>query len=149
MDSFITHCLRLCYLLLCTIPLFPYFKRETQRILVCIGNIIKHTYFSITCIFETLCGLYALWKELQLQPYEQWHKQSKTDDSLVQTSPPHEELITEVREQLIQSPFAEQVTSFQDLWQDFQVFYIEYSLDLHIPNVSLERIQSPPVVHND
>ena len=73
------------------------------------------------CIFETLYGWYALLKELQqLQPYEQQHKQLKTDDLLVQTSPPHEEFITEVREQLIQSPFAEQVTSFQDLRQDFQ-----------------------------
>ena len=139
------------FLLLCAIPLFLHFKRETQWIFVSIRNIIKCTYFSIACIFETLYGLYTLWKELrQLQPYEQQHKQSKTDDSLVQTSPPHEEFITEVREQLIQTPFVEQVTSFQDLQQDyFQVSNIEYSLDLHIPNISLERIHSPPVVHND
>ena len=43
----------------------------------------------------------------------------------------------------------EQATAFQDLQQDFQVSNIEYSLDLHIPNVSLERIHSPPVVYND
>ena len=43
----------------------------------------------------------------------------------------------------------EQITSFQDLQQDFQVSNIEYSLDLHIPNVSIERIHYPPVVHND
>ena len=83
---------------------------------MCIGNIIKHTYFSIVCIFKTLYGCYTLWKELQqLQHCEQQHKQLKTDDPLAQTSPPHEEFITEVREQLIQPPFAEQVTSFQDL----------------------------------
>ena len=73
----------------------------------------------------------------------------KTDDLLVQIPPPHEEFITEVREQWIQTPFAEQATSFQDLQQDFQVSNAEYSLDLHIPNVSLERIHSPLVVHND
>ena len=68
---------------------------------------------------------------------------------MVQTSPPHEEFITEVREQLIQPPFTEQITSFQDAQQDCQVFYMEYSLNLHIPNISIERIHSPPVVHND
>ena len=117
---------------------------------MCIGNIIKHTYFSIAHIFETLHGLYILWKELQqLQPCEQQHKQLKTDDLLAQTPPPHEEFITGVREQWIQPPFVEQVTSFQDLQQDFQVSNTKYSLDLHIPNVSLERIHSPPVIHND
>ena len=63
--------------------------------------------------------------------------------------PPHEEFITEVREQLTQTPFTEQITSFQDSQQDFQVFDIKYSLNLHIPNVSIERIHSSLVVHND
>ena len=43
----------------------------------------------------------------------------------------------------------EQTTSFQDSQQDFQVFDTEYSLNLHIPNVSIEKIHSSPVVHND
>ena len=43
----------------------------------------------------------------------------------------------------------EQATTFQELRQDFQVSNIEYSLDLHVSNVSLERIHSPPVVYND
>ena len=47
------------------------------------------------------------------------------------------------------NPFEEQATSFQDLWQDFQVSNVEYFLDLHVPNISLERIHSPLVVHND
>ena len=72
-----------------------------------------------------------------------------TDDLLAQTSPPQEEYITEVREQWIQTPIAEQVTSFQDLQQDFQVSTAEFSLDLHVPNISLERIHVPPVFHND
>ena len=50
----------------------------------------------------------------QLQPHDQQNKQLKTGHSLVQTLPPHEEFITEVREQLIQLPFMEQTTSFQD-----------------------------------
>ena len=150
MDLFITHCLTSCFLLLCMIPLFLCFKRETRWTFVCIGNITKCTYFSIARIFETLYGWCTLWKELrQLQPCEQQHKQLKSDDQLVQTSPPHEEFITEVREQWIQPPLEEQATSFQDLQQYVQVSNVEYSLDLHVPNVSLERIHSPPVVHND
>ena len=122
-DSFITYCLISCFLLLGALPLFTYFKREIQQTFVCIETIIKCTYFSITCIFETSYGLYILWKELQqLQPHDQQHKQLKTDDSLVQILPPHEEFITEVREQLIQPPFTEQTTSFQDSQQDFQGF---------------------------
>ena len=149
-NSFITYCLVLCFLLLGALPLYTYFKREIQQTFVCIETITKCTYFSITCIFETSYDLYVLWKELrQLQPYDQQHKQLKTDDSLVQILPPHEEFITEVREQLIQPPFTEQTRSFQDSQQDFQVFDIEYSLNLHIPNVSIERIHSPLVVHND
>ena len=73
----------------------------------------------------------------------------KTDDQPIQTSPPYDEYITEIREQWIPTPFAEQVTAFQDLQQDFQLSNIEHSLDLHVPNVSLERIHSPMVVYND
>ena len=50
---------------------------------------------------------------------------------------------------MIQPLFTEQTTPFQDSQQDFQVFGTEYSLNLHTPNVSIERIHSPPVVHND
>ena len=83
-------------------------------------NFCVHSEHYIVCIFETSYGLYILWKELrQLQSQDQQHKQFKTGDSLVQTLPPHEELITEVREQLIQPPFMEQITSFQDSQQDF------------------------------
>ena len=44
-------------------------------------------------------------------------------------------------------------TTFQNfirmVQQDFQLSNVELSLDLHVPNVSLERIYAPPVVHND
>ena len=72
-----------------------------------------------------------------------------TDDLLAQTPSAQEEYITKVREQWIQTPIAEQATCLQDLQQDFQVSNVEFSLDLHIPNISLERIHTPPVVHND
>ena len=68
---------------------------------------------------------------------KQQHTQLKTDDQLIQTSPPYDEYIAEIREQWMPTPFVEQATAFQDLWQDFQVSNIEYSLDLHVPNVSL------------
>ena len=51
----------------------------------------------------------------QIQPQDQHHQQSKTGHSLIQTSPPPEELLTEVREELIQPSFMEQIPSIQDL----------------------------------
>ena len=94
--------------------------------------------------------MYILWKELkQLQFQDQHHKQSKTGNPLVQTSPPHEELITEVREQLIRPSFIEQIPSIMDLQQDSQVFDTEHLLNSHTPNVSIERTYSPLVICND
>ena len=43
----------------------------------------------------------------------------------------------------------EQTSPLQDLQQDTQVFDTEYSLNLHIPTVSIERTYSPPVIYND
>ena len=54
----------------------------------------------------------------------------------------------EIRQRWIPTPFTEQATAFQDLQQDFQVTNAESSLDLHVPNISLERLHIPPVVHN-
>ena len=100
--------------------------------------------------FKTSYGLYILWKELkQLQFQDQHHKQSKTGTLRVQTLPPHEELITKVREQLIQPSFIEQIPSITELQQDSQVFDTEHLLNLHTPNVSIERAYSPLVICND
>ena len=56
----------------------------------------------VTYIFNTLYGLYTIWKELkQLQPQDQHFKQSKASKPFIQTSPPLDEFLTEVREQLI------------------------------------------------
>ena len=115
-DSFITYCLVSCFLLLCALQLITYFKSSIWWTFVCIKDIIRPTYFYTAYIFETSYGLYIIWKELkQLQLQDQHHQQSKTGNSLVQTSPPSEELLTEVREQLIQPPFMEQIPSIQDL----------------------------------
>ena len=70
-------------------------------------------------IFETSYGLYIMWKEVKrLQLQDQHHRQVNTGNSLVQTSTQPEELLIEVREQLIQPPFTEQIPSFQDSQQD-------------------------------
>ena len=149
-DSFITPCLVSWFLLLCALSLITYFKRNIQWTVVCIENIIKCTYFYIAYIFETSYGLYIIWKEIkQLQVQDQHHQQVKPGNSLVQTSPPPEELLIEVREQLIQPPFMEQIPSLQDFQQDSQVFDREHSLNLHIPNISIVRTYSLPVVYND
>ena len=131
-------------------PLFLHFKSKIQWIFVNIGEITKRIYFSTVQLFETLHEWYNLWEELrQLQPCEQQHTQLKTDDQLIQISPPYDEYIMEIRQQWIPTPFTERATVFQDLQQDFQVSNAEFSLDLHVPNISLERIHAPPVVHND
>ena len=115
-DLFITHCLVLCFLLLCALSLITHFKSSVLQTFVCIEDIIKHTYFYVAYIFETFYGLYIIWKELkQIQPQDQHHQQSKTGHSLIETSPPPEELLTEVREELIQPSFMEQIPSIQDL----------------------------------
>ena len=64
-----------------------------------------------------------------------------------QTLPPQDEGITEIQQQWIPTPFEDQITAFQDLQQDLQVTNVE--LSLHFPNVSQEKISTPPVVHND
>ena len=68
---------------------------------------------------------------------------------MIQTSPPHDEYITEIRQEWTPTPFKDQITVFQDQQQDLQVSNGELSLDLHAPNISLERIYTPLVVHND
>ena len=149
-DLLITYCLVSCFLLLCALPLITHFKSSIWQTFVCIEDIVKCTYFYIGYISETSYGLYIIWKELkQPQPQDQHHQQSKTGNSLVQTSPPPEELLVEVREQLIQPSFMEQIPSIQDLQQDSQVFDTEHLLNLHTPNISIERTYSPPVICND
>ena len=62
--------------------------------------------------------------------------------------PPQDKCITEIWQQWISTPFEDHITVSQDLLQDPQVHTVELSFDLHFPNVTQERINTPPVVHN-
>ena len=127
-DSFITHYLASCFILLCMTPLFLHFKSEIQWIFVHTWDTTKQIYFSTVQLFETLYEWYNLWEELrQLQPCGQQHTQLKTDDQLIQTSPSYDEHITEIRQLRIPIPFTKQATVFQDLQQDFQISNAEFS----------------------
>ena len=66
-------------------------------------------------------------------------------------SPPPDEYLTKVREQLISSS-PEQTSSIQDMQQecsDSQVFQTEQLLLLHTTNIFIEWTYSPPVICND
>ena len=68
---------------------------------------------------------------------------------MLQTLPPQDGCITEIQQQWISTLFEDHITVSQDLSQDPQVNTVELSFDLHFPNVTQERINTPPVVHND
>ena len=71
---------------------------------------------------------------------------------LIQKSPPLDEYLTEVREQLIRFSSPEQTSSILDVQQecsDSQVFQTEQLLVLHTPNVFIEQTYSPLVICND
>ena len=63
--------------------------------------------------------------------------------------PPQDECIIEIRQKWISTPFEDHITVSQDLSQDPQVNTVELSVDLHFPNLTQERINTPLVVHND
>ena len=63
--------------------------------------------------------------------------------------PPQDKCITEICQQWISTPFEDHITVSQDPSQDPQVNIVELSFDLHFPNITQERINTPPVVHND
>ena len=150
-DPFITYCLTLSFILFCVFPLFAYFKDSILWIFSHIGDNIHHISHYIAHIFNTLFGLYAIWKELkQLQPQDQHVQQPRTRKALIQTPPPLDEFLTKVREQLIVFSSMEQASPIQDIQQecsDSQVFEAEPFL--HTPNVVTECTYSPPVICND
>ena len=138
------------------------------------GQYTLYFFFYVTYIFNILYGLYIVWKELkQLHPQDQRFQQPKTIKPLVQISPPPDEFLTEVREQLIiliqTLPIleeyltkvrkqliipssTEQIPSIQAIQQessDSQVFEIEHLLLSHTPNIFIEWTYSPPVICND
>ena len=62
--------------------------------------------------------------------------------------PPPDKYITEIQQQWAPTPFEDHVPISQDLPQEPQVNTVELSFDLHFPNVTQQRINSPLVVHN-
>ena len=170
-DLFITYHLTLSFILLCAFPLVTYFKDSILRTISYIRDSIHCISFYIAYIFDTLYGLYIIWEELkQLQPQDQHFHQPKTSKPLVQISPPPDEFLTEVREQLIiliqtLPPLDEYLTkvrkqliitssakwipSIQAIQQessDSQVFETEHLLLLHTPNIFIEQTYSPPFI---
>ena len=164
----------LSFILLCALLLVTHFKDSILQTFLCIGDSIHRIYFYVTYIFNTLYGLYTIWKELkQLQPQNQCFQQPKTSNLLVQISPPPDKFLTEVRkqliiliqtlplldeyltearEQLIIPSSTEQIPSIQGLHQDSsdsEVFETEHLLLLHTPNIFKEWTYSPPVIFND
>ena len=114
-DYFVTYCLTSSFILLCALPLVTHFKDSILQTFLCIGDSIHCIYFFVTNVFNTLYGLYTIWKELkQLQPQDQCFQQPETSKPLVQISPLLEQLS---REQLITPPSTEQIPSIQDLYQ--------------------------------
>ena len=141
-DHFITYCLTSSFILLCAFPLVTYFKGSTLWTFSCIGDSMHHISFYIAYIFNPLSGLYAIWKELkQLHAQDQLFQQPKTSKPFIQMSPPLDEFLTEVMEQLIIFSSTEQKSSIQDIQQessDSQVFETEHLLLLHTPNIFME-----------
>ena len=71
---------------------------------------------------------------------------------MIQISPPPEEFLTEVREQLIVFSSTEQTSSIPNIQQessDSLVFETEQLLLLHTPNIFIEWTYTPPVICND
>ena len=101
-DTFITYCLTSSFILLCAFLLVVYFKDSILQTFSCIGDSIHHISLYVAYIFNTLYGLYTIWKELkQLQPQDQCFQKPKNTNPLVQISSPPDEFLTEVREQLL------------------------------------------------
>ena len=63
--------------------------------------------------------------------------------------PPSDKWITEIWQQWTPTPFEDHITTCQDLPQEYQVNTTELSFDLHFPHITQQRINTPPVVHND
>ena len=91
-----------------------------------------------------------LWQELKhLQPTGQQHTNRGMNHQLPQMLPPQDECIAEIWQQWTPTPFEDHITVSQDLLQEPEVNTVELSFDLHLPNITQQRINTPPVVHND
>ena len=111
-DPFITYCIILSFILFCTFWLVMYFKDSILWTFSCIGDSIHRISLYVVYIFNTLYGLYTIWKELkQLQPQDQHFQQAKASKPLIQISPLLDEFLTKVRKQLIVFSSTEQTSS--------------------------------------
>ena len=120
----ITYYLTSCFILLCVTPFLLYFQPGLPRIFEYIAHTTIRIYFSAAQIFGTLHEWYNLWEELrQLQPSGQQRTQKNTNYQLIQTSPPYDEYIMEIRQQWISISFEDQTAVFQDLQHNLQVSF--------------------------
>ena len=151
-DPFITYCLTSSFILFCVVPLFMYFKESILWTFSHIGDSIHHISLYIAYIFNTLFGLYTIWKELkELQPQDQCFQQPRNRKALIQIPPLLDKFLTEVREQLIVFSSTEQASPIQEVQQecsDSQVFETE-RLFFSTPSIFLEHTYSPLVICNE
>ena len=97
-DLLITYCLTLIFIVFCVFLLFTHFKDSIFWTFSHIKDSIHHISLYSTCIFNTLFGLYTIWKELQqLQPQGQCFQQPRTQKALIQIPPLLSEFLTKVR----------------------------------------------------
>ena len=136
----------------CAFLLFTYFKDSIIWTSSHTVDSNHHITLYIMHIFNTLFGLYTIWKELQqLQPQDQHFQQPRTQKTLIQIPPLLEEFLTEVRRHLTIFPSTEQASPIQEIQQkccDSQVFEME-QLFSHTPHIFIECTYAPPVVYND
>ena len=88
----------------------------------------------------------------QLQIYDERFQQPGTQKVLTQITPPLDEFITEVREQLIVFPSAEQTPPIQDIQQECyesQVFEVEQFFSYTPSHIYIGCTCAPPAVCND
>ena len=149
-DFSITYYIVLGFVLLCITPLLLRFTTNIQQIFGHAADALRRIYLETTQVFGTLYQWYALWREIkQLQPIRQQHTNGNTDHRLQQMLSPLDEWIIEIRQQWTLTPFKDHIKSSHDPPQEYQVNTTELSFDLHFPNVTQQRIYTPPVVHND
>ena len=115
-DLLVTYCLTLTFIVFCAFLLFTHFKDSIFWTFSRIRDSIHRISLYITYIFNTLFGLYTIWKELQqLQPQDQHFQQPRTQKALIQIPPLLDEFLTEVREQLTVLSSTEQASSIQEI----------------------------------
>ena len=152
-DYFITYCLSWMLIMFCALPLFTHFKD-------CILQTIPHILDHFQCIgtftmhvFNLLLGLYHILKELkQFHLDDNKFQQPVTEQVLMESSPPSDEFIIEVKEQLIVLPSTDEISSLQEIQQqeycELQVFDMEQLFSYPL-QTNIAHSCAPPVVYND